>query len=446
MCESLVSDDFYKEIYESCRQICKTNVCGIKILTGDYVIGYEEMAGGFSHYFIEIPPDQRTEITPEKAVLYERAFKRYLPSIIPDLLEKMFPSDSTNRIEAMRKSLRIVEAALGEITYGFQVKPSVKWLQRVVDFYDKLGKLPHERSKAQLWIDGAEMIMWTNISPDNKNNAVSPVIQQAKNNLIEALSVAHNRQALISLLTERLSPDKYQRPSTTKVLSTGSIMNAIKTLGDFKNTIMTRDEASQLPHAIQLSSASTSMSGFKKMLKKNKKNSPSSFAERCGISSFSSLISYLQANPNTKLEIQTTNMVPAYVANTTLDPSYLSVPHMWSFLNHSQPFSFGMKEYEEVCIIVPMYQYIKSHRNILFVLSGDYKNPRGNCCFPEFLSVQHRRTCRDAFERLNKNTSINVPANPAFGVGTSLVNDAGDLYKPIYCRIDGVACVIKTLS
>jgi hypothetical protein len=61
----------------------------MKILIGDHVDGHKEKLGGFSHYFMRI--DQETEVLPSQAALYEKAFMRYLPSILPTMLNDMFP-------------------------------------------------------------------------------------------------------------------------------------------------------------------------------------------------------------------------------------------------------------------------------------------------------------------------------------------------------------------
>lgn len=439
---------FYIDLIKYGQKICKMPILGMKILTGDHVDGHKERLGGFSHYFMRI--DQSTEVSPLQAALYEKAFMRYLPSILPTMLDNMFPKEKETvqsrieKINAMKKSLGIVAACLPEVTYGHILEPSVKWMQRVVEFYENVGFLPHERSRAQQWIDGAEMILWTKISPDDRHNAVSPVIQQAKNNLMDAMNVAYNREGLISLLTDRLRPDKYQRPSTTKPLSMGSIMNAVHILGSFENKIMSHDEAAALPHAIRLSSSNDSMTGFKAMLAANKKPSVADFGSRCDvtdintITSLTALLNYVVRHPTTRLQIRTSNLNPIYVAKTTLHPDMLSVPHFWAFMNGKKPSIYGMKDYEDVRVIVPLFKYT-TYKSILFIVDHVElpKNMSGtNCCFPEFLSVQHRRTCRDAFERLNTTVPIGVSHPPAFGVGVSCTNTFGDLNRPITLYIN----------
>jgi hypothetical protein len=289
----------------------------------------------------------------------------------------------------------------------------------------------------------ARILLWTSLSPDGLHNAVSSVFQQAYNNVLPVLGDAHNKKALISILTTRLSPTNYQRPSQTKELSLGAIQNAEKILGDFSNRVMTQEEAAELPHAITLlglTSTTGSLQAFQKMRPPPK--TAYGFANRSGkaasFTRLSKLLDFLGQHPDHRLFIKVTHTAPSYVAHTTLRPELLSVPHFWAYMTDPTFWSRMVeKEYEEVSVIVPLYKYT-TYKNIIFLLRHLRQIPSfKNCCFPEFLSLQHRRTCRDAFERLNKEMPISLSDHPmAVGCGLSVINAAGDLHRPLHLRLD----------
>jgi len=294
-----------------------------------------------------------------------------------------------------------------------------------------------EMKKWEMMVECARILLWTNISPDGLHNAVSPVIQQAIKNVIPIMADARDEAAMKAMLSDRLSPGKYQRPSTTKIIKPQQVMTAINTLGDFSNSIMTWEEASRLPNTILFQKDEGSMHSFKEMMSSSSKaRTPYKFAERSGISTLRDLFGVCE---NIRLEIRTTSMSPCYLASTTLDPSLLSVPHLWAFMNGTSPSWIGMREWEMVCGVVRL-EY-NQHKNFVFVIGDTSRlstKSFPNCCFPTFLSTQHRRTCGDAFERLNKTMKLSVPnTHTAVGIGVSISDSQGKLHKPITIRVNG---------
>jgi len=435
-----------------------TRIAGVHVLTGEYVDGHEPIVGGFTHYYGKISEDKQTEVSDDTALLYEKAFQHYLPSIIPNLLSSIFPvhNKKEEAVETMRKSLDLVAACILQSVYGNRMDESVKWLRRIVDYYDAIGCLPYQRTVKQRWMDGASFLLWTNLSKNGDSGVVSPIVQQTINNLLDLMTVAHNEKAMIAMITERFRPDNYQRPSTTKALSMGSIENAIRSLGSFENTIMTQEEAAELPHTVVVKRTVTatvtdSATGFAAMkaATKNEKRSPADFSRRCfptsmRITTVNELLKFVEDTPTVRVEVETNGMTPVYVAKTTLPSDRLSVPHLWAFLCGKTPIMYGMKAWENVSMMVPIFRYIPKYNSVFFVvedlgLNRVLGNTQKNCCFPEFLSTQYTRTCRDAFERLNVTTPIKIPSTSAlaFGVGISATNSHGDLNKPVKIRIDG---------
>lgn len=321
----------------------------------------------------------------------------------------------------------------------------------MVEYFEKEDKLPHERSKHHMWMLCAEMLLWTEIYFDGvkEKSAVSPVIQQAHGNIIPLLDKASSREAMISMLSNRLNPVVYQRPTASP--SKGHVENAISVLGDFTNRILTLDEAAALPHAIVLQNrgSSSSMIAFQEMLKTSSSKNPARFAIRCStLSTLTDLLSVLRSDPNKRLEIKAKNLHDVYVASSTLEKTKMCVPHMWAFTGTRGKLSLPSEEWSEVAVINPLYEYTTSYKSVLFLLEN-VAPPKTitNCCFPEFLEVRIRRTCRTAFEEINRRIHLNVDTsnNVGIGVGACATNEKGDLRVPVMVRLDGREFMITRL-
>lgn len=434
-------DSHYIEWSELNQEICKTKITRVKILVGDTVHHYQKQSGPFDHYFISIPSEKQSSITHDQARLYEKAIERYVPSILPRMVMDILNNGDPSTMKSMKKSLQLFKTCLPKIPYGNKMDSSVDWLMRIVDYYQE-----HTFSTSSFSIDYIRILFWTPIDKDGMHGAVSPLIQQCIHNILPLLSDAKNEKALIQMLTSRLSPQNYQRPSTTKSLSNGQITNAIHHLGSFVNTLMTWNKAKDtIPNLIIMNNTKkdNSMTAFENM-RTVKSKKPYSFASRAVPTSFSSIddfISYLRVNPETCIEIHTHNTRVAYLAQTTIDPSVICVPHFWAFQNGQSVSYFNLQEWEEVKAVVPMYEYIHTHSNLLFVVRENEKvktSLLSNCCFPEFLSVQYRRLCRDAFERLNREMKLQIPDDKDImvGIGVSKTNSYGKLNQPLRIRMN----------
>lgn len=439
----ILADNLSRDLREMNATIFRTRTIGLRILIGDVVDQYEEHQGPWSHYYVQIPETQRTTAASETVELYNRAIRRYVPEILPRMLS-LIGADTPSTADEMLASLNRMVACLEKATYGRMLEPSVRWLIRVVSHF-RNGHIP----KNQWMVECARILLWTNISPDGNHNAVSPVIQQATKNVIPIMMDARDEKAMVNMLTDRLSPAKYQRPTTIKPQN---VQNAIQTLGDFTNTIMTWKEASMLPDTIVFQSKDTSsMQSFQHMLSSTaNKKKPYGFASRSKpiITTITQLIQFCETNKTARIEICTSNSTTCYLATTTLQQDLLSVPHLWSFLNNTAPASIGMQTWEDVCGIARM--FFAPHKNLVFLLRDTTKIKTAglsNCCFPAFISAQHRRTCGDAFERLNQTMKLKIPSGKhiAIGIGVSIKDTAGTLHKPATIRIDGIQYVIARL-
>jgi hypothetical protein len=461
-------DESYTPFALANGTLCKAPIVGLSVLVGSHVGGFEEEEGmelstqrPFRHYHIRIPEDKRSDVDAVEAKRLEKAFWRYCPTLLPSLLDTLLPQKEAgtvdDKVTRIKSSLLVTQSALSDAVYGDRLLPSLKWLLRIVEYFEKEGKLPLQRSTNQLWLLCAEMLLWTAIHPDGTEgkNAVSPVVQQAHGNLIPLLDKAMDKRAMVRMLNDRMDPRHYQRPTVTP--TQGQIQNAMSTLGEFSNRVLTAEEAASLPHAISLGSSSlstpsssSSMATFQDMLAKAtakaKGKNPGAFAGRCAtgateIRTVTELVAYLKAHPRTRLEVSVRGMADMYVGGTTLPKEKLCVPHFWAFTGTRGSYTHKFPDdWAEVVIVHPLYEYLPQYRTVLLVL----KNMRmsttvGNCCFPEFLEPQFRRTCRSALEEMNRRVSLQVQENQpmAMGVGICATNDSGKLHSRVTVRVDG---------
>ena len=454
--KALGNDKTFADIAEANLCLCTSPIVGLMVLTGSHVGGFVEEEGvepetkrAYRHYHIGIPEDKRTEVDTKEAALLEKAFHRYCPSFLPNLFETLLPRGGggswEEKVESIKKSLGIVKDLLPRATYGYRVAPSVEWLLRVVEFFENQGRLPFQRTKGQMWLTSAQMLLWTAIHPDglDGHNAVSPVIQQAHNFILPLMDKALDATAMVSMLNTRLSPLNYQRPTAAPTM--GQVQNAISALGDFSNKILTHEEAALLPHAIVLPPGTappfSAMDAFQAMLSSPhvtvRKKNPATFAERCApMDTVVELLRKLRENPGKKLEIQCGGLNNVYVASTTLDPKKLCVPHLWCFMG-SRP---SGEEWAQVALVHPLFEYIPQYKSVLFTLEkSTTAQSFPNCCFPEFLDVSLRRACRSAMEDLNHRIKLTVEPGikASVGVGISAKTETGVLITPIRVRWEG---------
>lgn len=451
-----IDDQFHCELYKKAKKIVEqTPIIGIHVFQNQgYFEKHEGMLGGFHHYYMQL--QDQTDMPNQQAELFQKSAIRYIPSILPNIIVQLFPDTNFNGLLKTLEVLNKVKTIIEKSTYGYHLLPSIEWMIRITNFC-KSKKIVDIREKFQhkyyKWIFGCGFLFWTEIRQDGDHGAVSLIIQQVYNNILDMILSAHDENALQKMIENRMNPSQYMRPSTTKYISDNTIQQSSKKLGDFSNTIMTLEEASRLPFSIKIKSKSSSSEAYLKMMSKPK-NSIHSFLDKCSIPTMKTMtdvFQYIEKYPNVDVKLCTQKMTPVYVAKTTLDNKYLSVPHLWAFMNHRKSSDFDIPEMVDVSLILPLYKYITSHKNIIFIIQHEcnlknYKQKIGNCCFPAFLNPTYQRELRNVFERLNTTMPINInEKNNAFGFGTSVKNTDNKFLTPITLFLNNVKHVIEYL-
>lgn len=427
-----------------------------------------EESGGFSHIVRTVSPtDITTCKNDERNALIKHCVERYVTS---GLFCRFM--DRLNRQDL--HSLNLMKTCLDKAAYGHIFLPAVLWCEAILTDFKS-------RSKPWCWFSPKEKIAFAlhhiirgNLAKDS-SGCVSLLFQTAYGNIIDLLEDAKSEDAMTKLCADRLNPENYQR--RTAEATPQQVLNAIKSLGDFTNCIMTKEQAEKLiPEMVTHGIASltpseptsmeptSSMTGFMAQMAKAKQTHLSSFASRCATPSFASrcdkssqdvdilsiktlrdFVKVTRKNPNWKVEIESGRHSVAYVASTTLGNKIIH-RHPWAFMTNSSSFC-GLQSWNEVVSTIPMYEYIEGHKNALFVIKNFRPTTQlGNCCFPEFLIPEFRRTCGPAFEGLNRTTKITVPDGPIMvGLGVSAKDLYGTLMTPINLRVNGIPITLTHL-
>ncbi len=407
----------------------------------------------FEHYSITYPDisDAGDHLDP-----LESAFNKYY-RLIGDLLMKV------DDISAIIKSLEMLIDILKEVTYGKALLPGAKWLlsaiEKLPDVYVNLGW----RHTIQIVGD---IVCESTISNDIQGYVITS-FHQANRTIMTLLEDATGYEAMKSMVEEMVKPTVYKRPTAPP--SKGQVAVGSALLGPFENKIYTLDrlwddystkfKTHSTPGGdfyctlIPLSSrsvpvtsgggasagASAVMDAYAQMAQAAKKPSRYDFASRTTKSlrptTYRELVGLIEEGKIHTLDIDTSSAGSwVYIAETTLDyPTKIATPYLWSF-------SSGTSRWPAKARVTFLQETkVKSLHNIAILLedtrtSLQKRSITENCCFPDFLSTSHERTCRRVFEDINKRVPIGIPDGSdelAIGVGTSIRSSAMDLHTTL---------------
>lgn len=447
----------YKKLAVFAASSCDSSITDLILLDQDFLFGHTVMVGGWHHITRLVTSDHQTVKNSTRTQLILDAIPRYVTSgLFNRFLTKLIPQGTV--------SLNLMKTCLNKAAYGHTFIPAVNWCTSVLaDLATHTKKWDHFSPKEKISF-ALHHIIRAGLSKDF-NGSVAMLFQTASGNIIGLLEDAKSESAMTMMCEERLSPQNYQR--RTADASSGQIFNAIKYLGDFKNTIMTDIRAKELIpeivcHGQEIADQSdntSSMTGFAVQLEKTKvSKATSSFANRCGKSSIDveitdiktvrDFVKFTRVYPEIKVEVSVSSGEVAYVAETTLDNEKINHRHLWGFMNGRSNSEFGLTgQWTTVSHTIPMYEYISGHKCVLFVTPAIKSTSNfSNCCIPIFLTSQYNRICGAAFEGLNRTTKISVPTGLLMaGIGSSVVDTYNKLHSPINLRIGGIQVTLSTL-
>ena len=424
----LLNSKLNRDQTEFVNNVCVGNF-DIIVLDSSLLMNYERVQGGYPHLYFE------TKFTSEekKPDLLQLAYRDYVTSgLLNRLIQNLLECNGYNNNEVI-KSLDCFISCCRRTTYGDKFIQTAEWLKSI--FKNINAKEDYEVIFIKSLID-------TKVEKSLREGALVTSYHQANENILSLLRTARSEDAMIKMMTTRVAPENYQQKDPNAILKNGNIENALKFLGEFKNEIFSHDELSKLPHCITMSTKMPStISAFERMKLSTSKKTYTSFASKCtnikSITSISSLVAFLKENPESNIEINTLNMHPVYIAKTTLYPEKTNYPHLWLFANE-----FTVRQgWCKVKFVLPMYEYILTHKNIAFILDTKDISNRDkikNCCLPEFLSNTYNKECGVAFQRINEMVQITMNhPDLALGVGTSISNGKIAHGRVILFKING---------
>lgn len=446
----------YKKLSKHSAKSCLQPINGLIVLDRGTLFNLDLTVGGYEHITRSINSEHQTTVKPARTQLIIDAIPRY---VISGLFDRFL----TRLILQGKISLDLMRSCLDKVEYGTTFIPAVNWCFSVLTDLSTHTRQWCYFSQKQKIAFALHHIIRAGLSNDFRGT-IALLFQTSNDNIIGLLEDAKSESAMIAMCKSRLDPQRYQRP--TADASVGQITNAIKYLGDFKNTILTYIRAKELiPEIVwhgqniadQVDTTS-SMSGFAAQLAKTQiSKTTTSFASRCGDSSITikinnirnltDFVKFSRDHPNIRVEISVDSGPVVYMAETTLDKDKIKHRHLWAYLNGRSKSDFGMIDsWLPVSCTVPMYEYILGRKNVLFVIRENKRASKyGNCCFPEFLTSAYHGICSTAYEGLNSTTEINVPDDQLMvGIGSSAVSE-NKLHSPIRLRINNIEVVLTNL-
>lgn len=425
--------------------------------------------GKFPHVTLEVAKWNDSAVVPS---WWDALLHKYFP-----LVFNLFKKHGDPGIQ---DSLALLTPLLKRVPYGDKLNYATSWLKKhLPDDFNTLNELNQTLRVISAILSGNGVE--NRISP---NDPTMTCYHQAKDNVIDVLACAESKNAVVAILKDRFSPENYCR-STTEA-SAGQIAIAMKLLGDFIVEVMTRKTAVELYGAISFvpdvthPAQSSSMSAFDAILQKKKSKGAAGFSSRVKASiapptTLSELLT-LARSSSVRLELFVENRVevneetgekkiirsnPAIAFTTDLGDKVIH-PHLWCYENRRDPNYYGLAAWISVSAILPMQKLAIEveegeeeskdeevevrHRNFIFISPEAKIPPTGvsNCCIPEFLSPDYH-SCRKAFEMLNTSMTPIIPKEGplAIGIGTSIIDADGTLYRPIRLRVNGVEVTIS---
>jgi len=425
----------------------------VVITSSNCVVG-NATAVPFTHFHVKFNEVSSLETFGKPLTLVEinQTMTKYLP-----LLHNAQLKYGESGIHA---SLDLCLQSLDQVTYGNRFKESTRWFRRhIVENYKTL---PIQDKYYVLM----KMMFDTPLSR-GINEMICTAYHQVTCNILEGLASAQSAYSLKRMLTTRLDPSNYCRPTTAPDENELKVaIDCLKGTG-FTIQVMTEEELLTKYDGIKCFTPENEdrgdiISAMQAKLSSLtlKKQTASNFAAR------SNAQGEFQVNTIMDIiEIAKTTPVEVYGGNPTCLTTYPDTakdivihPHLWIFHNRNTHADFSLDARPNChdasnsmgCNLVTSCKIYG--RNVFFVCKGASPKQSYVCpgYFPEFLSPAYQRKCRVAFESMNKTETLAYPRDGkppyTFGVGTSIINDEGTLYGSLTFVIKGKSYSVSKLK
>jgi hypothetical protein len=362
----------------------------------------------------------------QNAKLYKLAVQTYVrtsaagPQMLTALVARILESPE------MVESMRLFSECLDKAHRGAIYRGCTDWLLGI-----------QAKADGQIWsrmsaVEKVHIVMFAlSTARVSRGSATITMYHQANNSVMGFLENAHDEKAMVGLINAQSDPHAYQR--RTAPPSSGQIQAAMDKIGpDYKNMVVLRSELGKFyPDQVIVwanpaeDAAHASGSGFEAMMRdqaaagsagttSTKRGRARGFASRAararGITTVGELKAILSDGKVHKLYVDAADHSPWVVAHST-QPDILRdcQDHSWACWSSdrlSSGWSGTRRMLVKTVFKMPMGE-------LLFVCEGaTLKSNLGNFCFPEFLRPEYH-DCKQAFEDLNRRTTVEVPDCPA---------------------------------
>ena len=279
--------------------------------------GFEAVNIPYYHYNAYIANCSDKDINLTKI---QKAFDRYAPELIPELLKK-------TTLQGVQEGFDLIEDVLKSVSYGQTWLPALRWIRSNTNYNYNTQTV---RNK---WLMVANTILSAPITIGENDQSLITFYHQVNNSLLKIMtSNCKTKVEMQKFIASMLSPTNYQRPTAPP--KEGNIKNAMKELGDFKNTVMLVSEFEKYG-GVLIKNQNSSMSAFSNMLKQKetKINKLTSFASRMlptRITTMTQLINGIKDGTIKNVKV-TNNMTAVAAYTTTLDRNKRLYDFFWSF-------------------------------------------------------------------------------------------------------------------
>jgi hypothetical protein len=396
-------------------------------------------SGGYDHFTFRPNKSTKSDLTPEQIRIALKQHHGTLGTIVASMYHP-----------EMKKSVDILVKNLPSITYGNKLEHSATVFMTVSKETD--SKTTLELMMTLLFAFGIV------VGPNN--DIICMALKQFKDNVLDALEVAHNIQSLKGLLSARFNPSTYLK-STALPTEQGADMakSLVLNAGIQCMKVMDWNDFSKYggiysPSSTPPSSASHFFSEQIQTKSKTGRGGAAGFASRAAsdtrlptFTSIRAMMEYLKQNPHhiPQYEFLFEKKAPTGFVSTfetdenplTRIEMFYKLPHSVSF--HHHPVDTGLIPGSHHTLTGMFIVETSPNPSILVYLHGMNAVPDPtNNIHAELLRAPYQAKCGASMEQFNKQPmSRPMPESSTLAIGSSAKDAIGNLNYIWYIRIKG---------
>lgn len=402
---------WYQQLVKFAESSCDTPITNLIMLDQDTLFGHSVQVGKFYHITRPIKAENQTICDDIRKKLICDAITQY---VFSDNFEKFM----SQLILKSKDSLDILKKCLSKEPFGDKFIPAIDWCISILTNISTYSKNWNDFTPKEKIAFALHHIIRADLSTEY-DKTVAKIFHTAKNFIIELLEHANDETLLITMCRKNLDPLNFY---TNKIATDDQIVNGIKCLGDFQNTVMTIARAKELiPEIIS----------HPKVIFYDSTNYQHLKWKIYSITSFRAFVKFIRENPEVPVEIcvKDEQIKIGMLIETTFDKEHINTRHINYNTNQKPSFKVGLNrgpndyKWTPVSYTIPIYEYFHENaiekkiehllEKILFVTPDINEHTLvGNCLNGGFFESPYNNISNSVFDRLNKSTNIVVPEEP----------------------------------